>query len=79
MVPVFPPNHIGKLSTAHPNLPLTHPTASDDEPLQAIKREYQPSVIRKKRKHGFLSRLKSVGGRRVINRRRSKGRKHIGA
>ncbi|KAL3794868.1 hypothetical protein ACHAWO_007642 [Cyclotella atomus] len=43
-----------------------------------IKRTFQPSIIRKRRKHGFLRRQESVGGRRVLNRRRHKGRMRLG-
>jgi large subunit ribosomal protein L34 len=43
-----------------------------------IKRTFQPSIIRKRRKHGFLRRQESVGGRRVLNRRRQKGRMRLG-
>ena len=44
-----------------------------------IKRTFQPSILRKKRKHGFLKRHKSVGGRRVLKRRKHKGRARLGA
>ena len=43
-----------------------------------IKRTYQPSIIRKRRKQGFLERQKTIGGRRVLKRRRQKGRARLG-
>lgn len=43
-----------------------------------IKRTFQPSIIRKRRKHGFLERQRSVGGRRVLKRRMAKGRARLG-
>ncbi|KAJ7124865.1 ribosomal protein L34-domain-containing protein [Mycena epipterygia] len=39
--------------------------------------EYQPSQRVRKRRHGFLSRKRSAGGRKIIARRRAKGRKYI--
>lgn len=42
-----------------------------------MKRTYQPSVVRRKRTHGFLVRMKSRGGRAVIRARRNKGRKSL--
>jgi len=43
-----------------------------------IKRTFQPSIIRKRRKTGFLTRQKTVGGRRVLARRKQKGRLRLG-
>ena len=35
------------------------------------------SVLKKKRRHGFLRRLETTGGRRVLSKRRIKGRKYL--
>lgn len=43
-----------------------------------IKRTFQPSIIRKKRKTGFLVRKRTVGGRKMLARRRAKGRVRLG-
>lgn len=43
-----------------------------------IKRTFQPSIIRKKRKMGFLVRQRTVGGRKVLKRRMAKGRWRLG-
>ena len=43
-----------------------------------IKRTFQPSIIRKRRKHGFRRRKESVGGRNVLARRKAKGRIRLG-
>ena len=42
-----------------------------------MKRTFQPKVSRRLKKHGWRSRKKTKGGRKLLKRRRDKGRKNL--
>jgi large subunit ribosomal protein L34 len=46
---------------------------------ECVQRTFQPSFRRRKNNHGFLKRLSTNSGRKIINRRRNEGRKKLSA
>lgn len=47
------------------------------EGIWFVKRTFQPSLIRRKRKHGFLARAADRNGRKILVRRRAKQRTRL--
>ena len=55
-------------------------TLENARPLLLMpKRTYQPKKRTRLREHGFLARMRSLGGRRVISARRRKRRRRLTA
>ncbi|HLC93902.1 MAG TPA: 50S ribosomal protein L34 [Patescibacteria group bacterium] len=43
--------------------------------MPKTKRTWQPKKRKRVKKHGFMKRMKTVGGKRILKARKAKGRK----
>ena len=58
-----------------PHAPRNHVTGGNE----TMKRTYQPKKKQRSRVHGFLARMSSKTGRKVLSARRAKGRAKLSA
>ena len=45
--------------------------------MSKIKRTWQPKKIKRLKGHGFLKRMSTTNGAKILNQRRAKGRKRL--
>lgn len=77
MVPMTPTTVSNPLAVPNPILLPSMQETLEQKRWKARGNTYQPSTLKRKRVNGFLARLKTKGGKKVLARRKTKGRWYL--